>query len=683
MDKIDLVALSNITKKYLAQVRENPLSSKLFDAGEYYAAAIVLPEYSPLLRYSLGTAMYFMHAALTPYDGGRLYPCGRSLSKNDGNRTMGMQPEFSYSYFLDLELLSAKVPEARDPIQQEHDKVAWVHGPHTVGGDGYTHSFLNYRRILAEGLRGYHNRVDRLPSGAFKDAMTILLDGIFCFHRRCIGLLKASGGAAELIGALEQVPINTPRNIYEAMVAWNFIYYLDNGCDDPGGLDRGLLPYWQGEDIVELLREFYRHVDVNDGWSMPLGPRYNGLTVQCIQAAGYSRRPQIQLLVTQDMPDEIWEAVYGSLSTSCGQPALYNWESYKREITARIPEVTEADLEYLAFGGCTETMIEGLSNVGSDDAGINAALVFDSYFRENLEKCDNFGEFLEGFLQQTEKIIDQVCAMLEEYRRTRALYHPQPIRTLFVDDCLDRQVDFNAGGARYNWSCVNVAGLINIIDSMLAIERLVFDKKRYTPAAFIAGLDARDPVLLGLCAACPKHGNDDADANRMARYISGRIYSAIETHACTPGGRYFPVSNQFTTYEEAGIGIRATPDGRDKDDPLCDSCGAVAGRDTQGPTALLNSAASLRLDLVLGTPITNLRISKGNLPMYLRPLVTSFFQSGGVQLQVTCASKDELLDALEHPEKHENLIVRIGGYSEYFNRLSTTLKQTVIDRTEY
>jgi formate C-acetyltransferase len=169
----------------------------------------------------------------------------------------------------------------------------------------------------------------------------------------------------------------------------------------------------------------------------------------------------------------------------------------------------------------------------------------------------------------------------------------------------------------------------------------------------------------------------------IAREISGRIWAEFERHSCTPRGKYFPVSNQFTTYEGAGFGIRATPDGRGYGEPLCDSCGAIRGRDKNGPTALLSSVAALRLDLVLGTPVTNIRISKDSLPEVLQPLVKGFFRMGGMQLQVTCASREELLDALAHPEKHENLVVRIGGFSEYFNRLSPVLKQTVIDRTEY
>ena len=494
--------------------------------------------------------------------------------------------------------------------------------------------------------------------------------------------MKEENARPELIEALEWVPNHTPRNIYEALAAWNFVYYVD-GCDDLGGLDRGLVPYWKGEDIVDLIHELYTHVDANSGWSQPLGPTYNGLTVQCIKASAHIRRPSIQLLVTQDMPEAVWEAAYASIGSSCGQPAFYNWDSFKREINARLPEVTEEDLQYLAFGGCTETMIEGLSNVGSDDAGLNTALIFDGFFREKLGDYDSFDAFLEGYTVEAEHTIDEVCAILEEHRKTRALYRPQPIRTLFIDDCIDRQTDFNAGGARYNWSVINVAGLINVIDSMAAIEKLVFTDQKFTAEEFIRLLDARDPAFLALCKNCPKHGNDDPDANRIANYLSDRIYGRFETHTCTPGGKYFAVSNQFTTYEAAGKGIRATPDGRADSEPLCDSCGAIHGRDVNGPTAMLKSVASLRLDKVLGTPVTNLRMSKANLSTLLKPMVMGFFADGGVQLQITCASREELLDAVAHPEKHENLVVRIGGYAEYFNRLSPVLKQTVIDRTEY
>ncbi len=660
------------------------LYQSLRNAREYYVAELMMnQDRQPIFRYSKAVSEYLKNATLTPYKGGKLYPCRRNINMNAQNADIAVRPEYSYTLFADMELLKKKCPEAHEFMEKEHfGKVAPILTPHTVGGAGYTHSFINYRRILKDGLIGYEKRVRALPDGDFKDAMLVLLKGIEAYRQRCISYLSEINADSALIDALSRVPMHSPQNIYEALVAWNFVYYID-GCDDIGGLDRGLYPYWKGEDVRPILRELYGNIDENDAWSMPLGPDYNELTVQLIDACHSIRRPSIQLLVTDDMPDEVWQAAYRSLASGCGQPALYNWKLFKREINNRLPEVTEADLKFIAFGGCTETMIEGLSNVGSDDAGINTALIFDAFMREKLSSYDTFDSFLDGYLTKTESVIAETCEILEAYRKTRARFRPQPVRTLFIDDCIDKMLDFNAGGARYNWSVMNVAGLVNVIDSMVVIKKLLFEEKAYAPKEFIEKLDNRDPEFLAKCARVPKHGNDDVEVSEIASRISERVYSEFEKHACTPGGRYFAVSNQFSTYESAGIGVNATPDGRDKDEPLCDSCGAVYGRDKMGPTAMLSSVASLNLPKVLGTPVTNIRIAKKNIPTLLKPLVQGFFEMGGMQLQVTSASKEELLDALVHPEKHENLIVRIGGYSEYFNRLTPTLKKTVIERTEY
>lgn len=660
------------------------LYEKMRAMDEFYVAELIVnPDRTPLYRYSKAVAEYLKNAPLTPYGGGKLYPSGKSMYVADEVSHIAVRPEYAYTTRADMKLLYEKDAEVAAFFEKEHfGRVAPIDTPHTVGGAGYTHSFINFRRILKEGLVRYTQRVQALDESDFKDAMLILLNGIEVYHKRCIAYLTGIHADPALIDALSRVPIKPVQNIYEALVAWNFVYYID-GCDDIGGLDRGLYPYWKGEDIRPILREMYENIDANDAWSMPLGPDTNELTVQIIDACHSIRRPSIQLLVTEDTPEEVWQAAYHSLASSCGQPAFYNWKLYKREINARLPEVTEEDLKYIAFGGCTETMIEGLSNVGSDDAGINTALIFDRFMRERLTDYDTFEGFMDGYLTECERVIAETCGILENFRKTRAEFRPQPVRTLFIDDCIDKQLDFNAGGARYNWSVMNVAGLINVVDSMLPVKRLVFEEKAYTPEAFIEKLDARDPVFLARCARLPKHGNDDPEVNRIANALTERIYSEFEKHTCTPGGRYFPVSNQFTTYEGAGKGVNATPDGRDKGDPLCDSMGAVYGRDKMGPTAMLASVSNLNLHKVLGTPVTNIRIAKKNLPTLLKPLVKGFFEMGGMQLQVTSASKEELLDALEHPEKHENLIVRIGGFSEYFNRLTPALKQTVIERTEY
>ena len=182
---------------------------------------------------------------------------------------------------------------------------------------------------------------------------------------------------------------------------------------------------------------------------------------------------------------------------------------------------------------------------------------------------------------------------------------------------------------------------------------------------------------------CPCYGVDNPEADNLAADFSERVFRAFDRKKPYLGEAFLPSSIQFTTYADAGKQVGPTPDGRKNGEPLCDSIGAVHGKDKKGPTALLKSAASLAQTLAAGTPVLNFRINKAYVKSALKPLIMGYFKLGGMQIQVSCLSKEDMLDALEHPEKHENLIVRIGGYSEYFNRLSTELKHTVINRTEH
>ena len=180
-----------------------------------------------------------------------------------------------------------------------------------------------------------------------------------------------------------------------------------------------------------------------------------------------------------------------------------------------------------------------------------------------------------------------------------------------------------------------------------------------------------------------RNGTDSDEANTMANRLSTDLCTAFESKNPYLGGRFLPSSIQFVTYTEFGMHVPATPDGRNNGAPLCDSIGAIHGNDKNGITALLNSAASLCQEKMLGTPVLNIKLDKKQISKALKPLVNGYFKKGGMQIQITCTNKEELLAAKENPEKYPNLIVRIGGYSEYFNRLSPELQQTVIDRTVY
>lgn len=660
------------------------VSEQLFALNEPFAAGLFEePDRSPLYRYSNAYRRFWQHAPLQPYDGGALYPCGKCADK-DPDTNIAVRPDFSYTFQIkDMELFEERYHgECRKMMLHEVNLLPAVTTPHTIGGAGYTHSFIHYERILSDGLSGYAKRVRELEDSDFRDSMLLVLEGIECYRQRLIAHLKTQQNVHPgLLEALERAD-QPPRTLYEAIVVWNFAFYVD-GCDDIGHLDRGLIRFWKGEDAVDLFRELFRHVDINDAWSGPLGPEYNEITLQCLRACAGSRRPSLQLRVKPDMPEEIWEAVYTSLGTSCGQPALYNEDGFQRAIMREFPEIPEEDRMRCAFGGCTETMLAGLSNVGSDDLGLHAALVYDRFTRAHLAEYDAFEDYYEALCAKLYEETGSALDWLDAFRRARGKYRPQPVRTLLIDDCIDRRMEFNAGGARYYWSVSNVAGLINVIDSLSVVRELVFEKKEYTPETFFAAMDGRDPLFLKKARRCPCFGVDDDRIDRLAANLAGRIYDGFGQKECWPSGKYLTVSNQFVTYEPAGWSVQATPDGRDAGEPLCDSLASIRGKDTEGPTALLNSVAKLPLNKVLGTPVMNLRMRKEHLPLHLKTLVQGFFEKGGMQLQISCLSREKMLDAIAHPELHENLIVRIGGYSEYFNRLSPALQQTVLARTEH
>ena len=660
------------------------IAEKLFAKNEPFAGGLLeFPDRAPIYRYANAQRRFWEQAVLTPYDGGRLYPCGKNIRIYEENLSIMMRPDYSYTYEVaNWDKLREKSEEAYHLLRAENALVTnFKDTPHIVGGAGYTHSHINYKRILQEGLREYRRRVTALPDGDFREGLLIVLDGIETYRLRCLNLLREANADAELIAALEYVPENPPRNIYEALVSVNFMYYVD-GCDNIGGLDRNLLAYYNGEDVEPLIRELFDHVNVNVGWSGVLGPNYNEITLACLRAIRNGRRPNLQLLVTRDMPSEVWNAATEAIATGCGQPALHNYELFRESLHAHMPEVPPEDLDRMAFGGCTETMLEGMSAVGSDDAGLNTALIFDKWMRENLDKCDTFEAFLNGYIQAMRNETAHMLDVLNEHRRTRALYRSQPIRTLLTDDCIDKQRDFNDDGPRWIWSVINLSGLINVIESMNTVRTLVYEQKRYTAAAFIEKMDARDATFLRAAEQCPHYGVDDDKADSLGAIITNAVIDALAQRPCYPRGKFFAVANQFTTYVPAGKPVRATPDGRCDGAPLGDSLGAIHSNDVKGPTALLNSVAKLPMHRIIGTPIVNFRIKKEHAPM-LKPLVQSYFERGGMQLQVSCLSREEMLDAIEHPERHRNLVVRIGGYSQYFIRLSPELQQTVLKRTEY
>lgn len=653
--------------------------NKFKSIGEYAAAGLYENKDRNLFyRKAVGLRRYFENCSLPIYRGEKLYPSGKIIHNTMIYPSYLNGLDIDYFKFLDkdkalTETFVGEFCRFKSTIPQEH----------TVGGNMWVHSMPNYERILKEGMSSYEKRINKISDEDIREGLLELMSGIKQYHSRCITYLKSVNACSELITALENVPFNPAENIYEAVVAWNFILYLDN-CDNLGCIADGLSAYYHGEDIVDLLQNIYDNLDINEGFSMALQGDDNPLVIQCLEASKGKRRPMIELLIDENTPGSVWEKAFEVIRTNNGQPAFYNKKVIFDGLKNKFPSIRNEDIKKFCGGGCTESMLAGLSHVGSLDAGINLAFILHEFIHKELLYASDFEEFYNKFISFTKKETEKVIKEINNCQKLRSEVNPLPMRTLLIDDCIDNGIEYNSGGARYKWSIINFAGLINVIDSMLIIRDWVFIDKIYTPQMFIRLLSENDDMFLDKAKkyrVC--FGVDDEKADKFANKISKDIFSILDDKKPYLGMGFLPASIQFNSAAVAGEKIGATPDGRKSGEPLCESLGAVFSKDTEGPTALLNSVSSLDLKRALGIPVLNFTINPKFDDDIFKALILGYMDKGGIHMQVTCITREMLSDAYENPEKYKNLVVRVGGYSEYFNNLSDDLKKLIISRMIY
>ncbi|MHB1356835.1 MAG: pyruvate formate lyase family protein [Anaerolineae bacterium] len=703
----------------------------LMERGEYLAAGFLRTDGSPLRRMAHGWRCHLENAVLPQWRGEVLYPAGRyswfaqgsavtfdysfSMMVNRGEvtrrRSQGA-PEQQGIYTL-LDHALGKYPRSTDVLDPDL----------CLGGNNYTHSILNYGRLVREGLDEYSRRVCEHLLDArnnadavrvdFYEALEDVLAGIHAAHQRALAALEAAKpGASDqlftwqrLYDALLQTPWKPARTFYEALVGVNFVYYLD-GCDNLGRFDQDLGALYeddlQAERITEdegtaLVSAMWDNINANSGWNVAIGgcgvdgsSAANRLTIACLHAARNHRRPNLALRLTHETPEEVLDAALDSIASGCGIPALYNDEAYRSAVVKNELNIQPEDLSSLAFGGCTELMVHGCSNVGSLDAGLNLPLILTNTLRQHLATAGSFTEIWHTLETDIAATVERMARQVSQAQAKHARWQPQPIRTLLIDDCLERGIEFNAGGARYNWSVINVGGLGTVVDSLAAIREIVYERREMTGAAFWEALQANYVGYEGLrqrINRCPRYGNDDPHADSLAREVAGCVFGEMHRYIPWRGGRFLPGCLLFATYAQVGEGVMATPDGRLAGQAIADSIGAVAGRDRHGPTALIHSVASIPQQMAPGTLVTNFRFARsmfeGEGRSRIKELIRSYFHLGGMQMQITVVDQETLRAALAEPERYADLIVRIGGYSEYWINLSQSLRETVLERTEH
>ena len=269
-----------------------------------------------------------------------------------------------------------------------------------------------------------------------------------------------------------------------------------------------------------------------------------------------------------------------------------------------------------------------------------------------------------------------------------------------VDDCIDRGLTLKQGGAVYDFISGLQVGIANLGDSLAAIKKCVFDDKSMTTTelwdALLDNFESEESKRIQkLLEKAPKYGNDDDEIDLLLKKAYHSYIDEISKYKNTRfgrgpiGGVYYAGTSSISANVPQGAGTTATPDGRKAGTPLAEGCSPSHAMDQHGPTAVFKSVSKLETDKITGGVLLNQKMTpqvlmKEEDRMKLVMLIRTFFNRlHGFHVQYNIVSRDTLLDAQKHPENHRDLIVRVAGYSAFFNVLSRQTQDDIIERTEH
>jgi len=549
----------------------------------------------------------------------------------------------------------------------------------------------------------------------------------------------------EIARTCRRVPAFPARTFREAMQAIHFVTFcLCAGqrmhLFQLGRPDRYLLPYYRRDlaegrttpeealeliDCLALLLSEYTPRSLAVGWM--LGGRdaagsdvCNELTALFLRSIGHVRLayPCVGLCWTPGMPPEIRSLAAGLMAEGLGNPAMFNDAVITSGMIGAGLPPAEACL--YQHSTCVEITPIASSNVYVASPYINllqclhdvldvpgigpSAIAADMPLPPTSRSSDEGAPLTAGTgaLSSFEALLDAYYARLREAIRegviaqntaqaTRRYNGGFPLLSCFVNDCLARGKDIDHGGARHNWIEPSFVGLSNLVDSLAAIRQFVYEERSLSmedlTEAMQGDFEGKEDLRLMLLHRAPKYGNDDAQVDALAVEVTGWIRREVRRYETYLGGAYHSGFFCWIQHERLGRLTAASADGRRAGFPLGDGSGPAQGRERLGPTAAVLSATKWAHAPHLGGIAVNLKFSRprdaAQFQERLMEIVETYLQRGGFEVQVNVVDRATLLAAQQEPEQYRDLVVRIGGYSDYFVGLSTEMQQEIILRTEH
>lgn len=278
---------------------------------------------------------------------------------------------------------------------------------------------------------------------------------------------------------------------------------------------------------------------------------------------------------------------------------------------------------------------------------------------------------------------------------------PDVLCSALTEDCIGRGKTLKEGGAVYDFISGLQVGIANLADSLAAIKKLVYEEQKVTQEELWEALmtdyasERSQEIQQMILNDVPKYGNDDDYTDQLVTKAYDSYIEEVKKYPSTRfgrgpiGGTRYSGTSSISANVGQGKGTMATPDGRNAWVPLAEGCSPSHNMDKNGPTSVLKSVSKLRTEEIIGGVLLNQKVNPQTLAkeedkQKLIMLLRAFFNKlHGYHIQYNVVSRETLIDAQEHPEKHRDLIVRVAGYSAFFNVLSKATQDDIIERTEH
>ena len=414
--------------------------------------------------------------------------------------------------------------------------------------------------------------------------------------------------------------------------------------------------------------------------------------------------PQFTLRVDQDTSEQTWHEALDALGVGATYPTIYNDEVNIPAVAYGMRVSEDTAMRYVPFG-CTEFVLWGQST-GTPNTLINLLKILNIYMNNGVDPMDgkyklgplkptdlskvrSFEEFYDGYKQLLDYYMDlsaQAQFVSYQVMNSQCAFL---LNSILMDDCLQRGKALLDGGVRYLGGTCETYGNINASDSLMAVKHLVFDTHRYTlpqlEEAVLHNFEGYEEVRRD-CLDCPKYGNDLDDADEMANSLYEFVATGIRDRGIRLGMQYYEIvisNNSLNT--DWGLSTAASPDGRLKGMYMNPANNPQGGQALNGPTALLNSLSRFDARYHAGS-VQNIKFSK---PMFnenkqrIEDLFKVYFRKGGSHVMVTVVDRGAMEDAMIHPEKYPDLIVRVAGYSAVFVDLDRSVQEELLSRTMF